>query len=150
MDKFYIAYGSNMNLAQMALRCPDSKVISPAMLQGYELQFKFHATIEPNPESEVPVLLWKISEQDEKNLDRYEGFPKYYRKEVTQFDFKGKKVDGMVYIMNGNSPLQAPSDGYYETILQGYKAFGLDEKFLENALQKSIDFGYSEDFQMKF
>ncbi len=150
MDKFYIAYGSNMNLAQMALRCPDSKVILLAMLQGYELQFKFHATIELNPDSEVPVVLWKISEQDEKNLDRYEGFPKYYQKEITQFDFKGKKVDGMVYVMNGNAPLQAPSDGYYETILQGYKAFGLDERFLENAVQKSIDFGYSEDFQMKF
>ncbi len=56
----------------------------------------------------------------------------------------------MVFIMNGNAPLQASSDGYYETILQGYKAFGLDEKYLENALQKSIDFGYNEDFQLKF
>ena len=39
-EKLYIAYGSNINLEQMAHRCPSSKVVGTAMLQGYELQFK--------------------------------------------------------------------------------------------------------------
>ncbi len=114
------------------------------------MQFKFHATIAPNPDSEVPVLLWKLSERDEQQLDRYEGFPKYYRKEISQFDFHGETVEGMVYIMNGNAPLQAPSSQYYKTILQGYRSFGLDEKYLKNALQKSIELGINEDMQLKF
>lgn len=45
------------------------------MLKGYELQFRHHATIEPNEESEVPVLLWELDSHDEKFLDRYEGEP---------------------------------------------------------------------------
>lgn len=54
--KLYAAYGSNINLEQMAYRCPHSTVAGTAMLKGYELQFRHHATIEPNEESEVPVL----------------------------------------------------------------------------------------------
>ena len=77
----YAAYGSNINLEQMAYRCPNSTVAGTAMLKGYELQFRYHATIEPNADAEVPILLWKLEAQDERFLDRYEGFPKYYRKE---------------------------------------------------------------------
>ena len=32
----YFAYGSNINLNQMAVRCPDAKVVEPAVLEGYE------------------------------------------------------------------------------------------------------------------
>ena len=41
----YAAYGSNINLEQMAYRCPNSTVAGAAMLKGYELQFRYHATI---------------------------------------------------------------------------------------------------------
>ena len=38
MDKkiLYAAYGSNINLEQMAYRCPNSTVAGTAMLKGYE------------------------------------------------------------------------------------------------------------------
>ncbi len=150
MEKFYVAYGSNMNLEQMAFRCPNSKMVAPAMMYGYELQFKYHATVEPNPDSKVPILLWKLSKRDEQQLDRYEGFPKYYRKETKPFTFRGETVEGMMYIMNGDNPLQAPSEQYYNTILQGYKAAGLDTSYLEKALAQAQEFGVAQDFQLKF
>ena len=74
-ERLYFAYGSNINLEQMAYRCPNSTVAGAAMLKGYELQFRYHATIEPNADAEVPILLWKLEAQDERFLDRYEGFP---------------------------------------------------------------------------
>ena len=43
----YAAYGSNINLEQMAYRCPNSKVAGTAMLKGYELEFRGVATIVP-------------------------------------------------------------------------------------------------------
>ena len=95
--KLYAAYGSNINLEQMAYRCPHSTVAGTAMLKGYELQFRHHATIEPNEESEVPVLLWELDSQDEKFLDRYEGEPKYYRKENISLELNGETVEAMVY-----------------------------------------------------
>ena len=45
--RLYIAYGSNINLEQMANRCPNSKVIGKEMLKGYELEFRGVATIVP-------------------------------------------------------------------------------------------------------
>lgn len=79
--KYYIAYGSNLSVEQMAYRCPDATIAGQAVLAGWELLFRGCATIAPNPEKNTPVLVWEISERDEKNLDTYEGFPTYYRKE---------------------------------------------------------------------
>ena len=35
----YFAYGSNMNLDQMAYRCPAAEAVCTAKLEGYELFF---------------------------------------------------------------------------------------------------------------
>ena len=55
-----------------------------------------------------------------------------------------------------------PSPQYYDTILQGYRENGLDESYLEMALENSIyheqlmeedfdeDYDFDDDFQMKF
>ena len=75
--RLYIAYGSNINLEQMANRCPNSNVIGKEMLKGYELEFRGVATIVPKENAEVPVLIWVIDGRDEHSLDKYEGFPNY-------------------------------------------------------------------------
>ena len=35
--KLYFAYGSNINLDQMAQRCPDAQVVGSVTLENYEL-----------------------------------------------------------------------------------------------------------------
>ena len=45
--RLYIAYGSNINLEQMAFRCPNSKVVGTRMIPDYELEFRGVATIVP-------------------------------------------------------------------------------------------------------
>lgn len=141
----YAAYGSNINLEQMAYRCPNSTVAGTTMLKGYELQFCHHATIEPNEESEVPILLWELDAQDERFLDHYEGFPKYYRKESITLELNGESVEAMVYIMNDNRPLESPTAQYYDIIEQGYRENGLDTSYLETALAEAIQ---SENLEM--
>ena len=39
-EKLYFAYGSNMNLNQMAFRCPDAEVVESVRLEGYRLAFR--------------------------------------------------------------------------------------------------------------
>ena len=78
--RYYIAYGSNLSREQMAFRTPDAKIAGTAILIGWQLLFKVHATIEENPKKNTPVLVWEISGEDEKRLDRYEGCPSYYYK----------------------------------------------------------------------
>ena len=135
-ERIYIAYGSNLNLKQMQRRCPDAEVLKTAMLQDYELEFRGVATIVPKKGASVPVLLWKISPQDEQNLDRYEGFPHLYRKEEYELDLNGQKITGMAYVMNGGQ-ISVPDFYYYNVILQGYQENHLNQKFLDDAVHNA-------------
>ena len=96
----YFAYGSNLNVLQMAQRCPDSVGISSAVLSDYKLVERSYADIEVAPGKCVHGALYEISENDLKNLDRYEGFPDYYtRQEVTVIDNAGIARKAFVYMM---------------------------------------------------
>ena len=53
MKRYYIAYGSNLNVAQMRRRCPTATILATANLKGWELLFKgsltgSYLTIEKN------------------------------------------------------------------------------------------------------
>lgn len=135
----YLAYGSNINLEQMQFRCPTAKRVDTAMLNGYELEFRGVATIVPKQDSAVPVLLWELEPQDERALDRYEGYPRLYRKETLEIEVNGQKREAMAYLMNGMS-IAPPSGTYYEAIRAGCLANGMDTRYLDEAVDRS----YSE------
>lgn len=150
--KLYLAYGSNLSEEQMSYRCPDAEIIGRADIPDYELLFKgsktgSYATIEPKKGSYVPVLVWSISEKDERSLDRYEGFPTFYYKKDIEVEVKSLTNDtprasfgkhkAMVYIMDEQRKLGIPTYTYYNVIGKGYKKFGFDIKILQKALQKS-------------
>lgn len=135
--RLYVAYGSNLNMAQMALRCPEATVEFTGYLNNWEMVFCRCATIRRKSGSTVPVAVWSISESDEKSLDRYEGYPYLYRKEnifVTRADGSRKKA--MVYIMNRGIESQPPSS-YVKTIKDGYEDFGFDLEYLEDLVYQN-------------
>jgi len=85
--RYYIAYGSNLNIYQMRFRCPGAKIIGTSKLDGYRLLFKgsqsgSYLTVEKEQGYSVPVAVWAVTEHDEANLDRYEGYPTFYYKMV--------------------------------------------------------------------
>ena len=41
--------------------------------------------------------------------------------------------------------ISPPSQQYYNTILQGYRENGLDESFLQTALEKSLQMDFAEE-----
>ena len=104
--KLYFAYGSNINLDQMAQRCPDAQVVGPVTLENYELLFHGNlrgagvATIAPREGSTVHGLLWNITPECERSLDYYEGYPHLYGKEpVTVHGHDGQEHTVMAYVM---------------------------------------------------
>ena len=99
-EKLYIAYGSNLNLEQMAHRCPTAQVVGASMLKNWRLMFYSVATIERHKGGKVPILIWRIQPRDEQALDRYEGWPCLYRKERLRVTVNGRGVYRLVYIMN--------------------------------------------------
>lgn len=148
MPKYYIAYGSNLNVNQMFYRCPTARIIGTAMLEGWELLFKgsktgSYLTIEEKEGSCVPVGIWEIRSGDEAALDRYEGFPTFYYKKELDVTFRGittgklRRRKAMVYIMHENRPLGLPSNAYVRTCAEGYRFFGFDTAFLAEAIDKS-------------
>lgn len=151
MKKYYLAYGSNLSVYQMAQRCPDAIYIGTAEIPDYRLLFKgsltgSYLTIERKEGSTVPVLVWEISGADERNLDRYEGFPTFYYKKnlsvmVKPFIPKAEPVelDAIVYIMHEERTLGCPGRHYFEVCLEGYERFGFDKRILEKALEDSTE-----------
>lgn len=142
MKKYYIAYGSNLNVQQMKYRCPDAKQIGTAWIHGYQLLFKgsktgSYLTIEKAEKSKVPVAVWEVSEADERHLDVYEGCPTFYYKTKMEVAVKRRKIKTFVYIMHEERPIGIPSSSYIRTCVQGYRDFGFDLKYLRHAFDIS-------------
>ena len=147
MKKYYLAYGSNLNIEQMRYRCPTAKVVGTAIIKDYELLFKgsktgSYLTIEKCDGEYVPVGVWEVTSQDELNLDRYEGYPSfYYKTEMTVSlklpSGKYKKINAFVYIMHEDRPLGIPSPYYVRTCMNGYFAFSFKREHLIKAIEKS-------------
>lgn len=142
MGKLYIAYGSNLNLAQMAARCPYASIYAKGVLNNWELVYRgsktnSHATIIKKQGSTVPVLVWEIQPYDEYRLDIYEGYPRYYFKKDIMVDIDGKKKKAMVYIMNQKQLPGKPSIQYINTIRQGYIDNNMDVNIFEESLEKN-------------
>lgn len=137
--KYYIAYGSNLNVEQMLQRCPDAIAIGSSSIGEYRLVFRGNsrsgvANIEPFKGARVPVGIWSISPSDEESLDWYEGYPRLYVKKEFTLSVRGKKVEGMAYIMTPGHKITAPMQSYLDTILEGYKNFGFDPASLLDAV----------------
>lgn len=140
--RFYIAYGSNLDLSQMSYRCPTAKVVGATMLTNWRLRFRGEAnavaTIERSAGYKVPVLVWQLQPKDERALDEYEGYPHLYRKETLRITVGGKRIYAMVYIMNEERhPYGAPAESYLSTIRAGYMTAGFDEVYLQHAIHSS-------------
>ena len=141
MKRYYIAYGSNLNVRQMRLRCPDATILGTAVLKGWELLFRgsktgSYLTIEEREGGKVPVVIWEVTEADEAALDRYEGFPTFYYKRDIKVQYKGiisgrrRTVTAFAYIMHEDRPIGVPTDRYLQTCLEGYSDFGFDKRLL--------------------
>lgn len=150
MKKYYLAYGSNLNIGQMRWRCPKARVLGIAEIANYRLLFKgsktgSYLTIESFEGGKVPVAVWEVSAADEERLDRYEGYPTFYYKKEMPITYTGirtrrkRNVMAFVYIMDESRPLGIPTRSYVETCRIGYHDFGFDEKVLQKALHDSME-----------
>ena len=142
--RYYIAYGSNLNIWQMRMRCPGARVIGTSVVEGYRLLFKgsmtgSYLTIEPEEGCSVPVAVWEVTAADERALDRYEGFPGFYYKQeftIPVEDILSGRVHrhkAFAYIMREDRPFGIPSQSYMRTCAEGYLNFGFGLDTLREA-----------------
>ena len=146
--KYYLAYGSNLNVEQMAWRCPDAKVVGSGVISGYRLLFKgsksgAYLTIEKDPDSIVPVGVWEVSEDDEAMLDHYEGYPNFYYKKQMEIPYctpsgEVRVCKAFVYIMHEERNCGIPTKFYMSICKKGYKDFGFDTVHLDLAFEDTV------------
>lgn len=143
--RYYIAYGSNLHKDQMRFRCPDAVPMGTAYLTGWRLVFRgsktgSYLTIEKARGHKVPVTIWSVSPEDELRLDRYEGYPSFYRKLELPITYTGidsgkeRTRNCFVYVMRDGSPAGMPTRFYVNTCLQGYLDFHFSPLYLSKAL----------------
>lgn len=142
--KLYAAYGSNMNLEQMSHRCPQAKVIGTGILNDYKLTFRGRykgvANIELCKDKSVPIVLWEITDECERTLDVYEGYPNFYIKKEIEVIVNDEVKTAMVYIMTKEytDMVSAPTEYYFNAIARGYYDNGIDLKPLQIAYSECL------------
>ena len=137
MNKYYFAYGSNLNHDHMNFRCPNARFVGTLTLPDWELVFRGVADISQQQGKEVQGGLYAITDTCEQALDIYEGYPHLYSKGYFTIKMDKKKQDVMTYLMNDRNYLSEPSGSYLETIKQGYIDCGLQLEQLNQSVINS-------------
>ena len=134
----YFAYGSNLNVGQMAKRCPAAKPLGQMLLPDWKLVFRGVADCVREPGAKCYGGLWRITDECQRALDVYEGVQSgLYRKEY----WRGLKELVLIYCMNSTG-IFPPSEDYLRAIEQGYHDFNLPKvarRLLCEAVQASWD-----------
>lgn len=123
----YFAYGSNMDRAAMATRCPGARPIGLARLERHRLAMmrEGYATVMRDPRRAVHGLLWELPFGDVLALDRYEGVAAglYVKKQQPVLGEAGVRR-ALVYF-GSNAGSGAPRPGYLEGVLAAAREIGL-------------------------
>ena len=107
--ELYAAYGSNMDPAQMALRCPHSPQRGTGWLEGWRLTFGgadigwegAMATVAEDSAERVFVVLYEVTEQDARALDSWDGATLgYYSKIKVRVETLDGDVLTWLYVLN--------------------------------------------------
>ena len=96
----YFAYGSNLDVTQMARRCPDATDPRPATLADHDwlINERGVATVEPFDGAQVHGVLWQVSDHDLATLDSAEGVPVRYRRDRMTVHTDDGPAEAWVYV----------------------------------------------------
>lgn len=146
MLKLYIIYGRNLNKERMHRLCQTANPIAVATLKDHQLVFQAReygagaiANVIPAEGQEVPVVIWELSEQDERHLDIDQGVgPGYCEKKSVDIEVNGETLQALIYVTDPG-PYGVPTDRYLRPMVEGYKDFGLPIKALNDAISHAYE-----------
>jgi len=149
----YLAYGSNMDRAQMGRRGLPFVSARPAVLRGFRLDFTYPsherwlggaADIVPEPTGSVEGVLYGLAdESDLPKMDRWEGVHAgAYRRELVGVELPGLRdpVPAWTYTVVDKRAPMTPSPGYIGQMVAGARSIGLSRGYiamLEGVLKRS-------------
>lgn len=128
----YFAYGSNMDRAAMAERCPASTALGPARLARHRLIVTAdgYASVVRDPRRTVWGLLWDIVLADMPALDRYEDVAGGLYVKVSQPVIARSGVRRALIYVARNRAVGQPRPGYLEGVVAAARDAGLPDDYL--------------------
>lgn len=141
----YFAYGANMSIGRMTERCPSAHDLGVGVLPEHWLVFSGFsagwrgpvANVEPHDGGLVHGRLFELSPSDIVALDRIEGHPRAYARQirVARSSTLGE-VEVHIYVRPRPMPVGEPPREYVRLLLQGYAELGLDPAAVEAAVRR--------------
>ncbi len=155
----YFGYGSNLWKEQMSLRCPSSIFRGVGRLPGYRwmINNRGYANVvqTSNAGAEVYGLIYTLTCDDERSLDRNEGVPFSYTKEMLSVDFwpskdgsrpldvieEAEQTDMLVYIDRKRTEDDRPKEEYIHRMNMGIRdgaLEGIPQGYMDRQLRRFI------------
>ena len=138
----YFAYGSNMDMNRLSERGISPITRHKGVLKGWKLKFNKKASagdwsfanIEKSEEDSVEGLVFTIKESDLKLLDKFEGAPRHYRREILIVETYSEDVKCITYIAQSEHVVEGllPQKDYIQFLINGSKM--LSEEYQEKLL----------------
>jgi gamma-glutamylcyclotransferase (GGCT)/AIG2-like uncharacterized protein YtfP len=134
----YAAYASNMDAAQMATRAPHSPQRGPGWLVGWRLTFGGEnlgwegalATVVEDENSQVYVMLYELTDADERALDSWEGGDLgLYRKLRVRVQTMDGEVLAWLYVLDDYEG-GLPSARYLGILAEAAEAAGAPDDYV--------------------
>ena len=130
----YFAYGSNLDRAAMAARCPRSTPLGIARLARHRLLIAAggYASVARDPRRSVWGLLWDLALADVASLDRYEDVAGgLYAKAIQPVLTPDGPRRAFIYVAADARP-GAPQPGHVEAVLAAARSLGLPQEYLRD------------------
>lgn len=140
--KYYLAYGMNTNLEQMAQRCPDAKSLGKVKLRGHKLAFKTFCDAVKSPGDVMECVLWSITDDCERALDVLEGYPDFYGKKEVEVYHNNQKIRAMIYYMTDYYISGYPSESYLRMVIEGYHSHSISGSYISDAIDEVLQHEY--------
>ncbi|MDH7794465.1 gamma-glutamylcyclotransferase family protein [Beijerinckia sp. 28-YEA-48] len=129
----YFAYGSNMDVAAMQVRCPRSRPVSRAILPRHRfiIMAEGYASVQRDGTRSVHGVLWDVALGDMRTLDTYESIGSGLYTKISQPVLRdaGASVRALVYVGRGKGGGR-PLDGYMEAVIAAAKSWQLPENYM--------------------
>lgn len=123
----YFAYGANMDVATMAVRCPASRPLGTARLARHRVAImrEGYATVTRDPQGVVHGVLWDLAIADVPTLDKYEEVAHGLYAKITQSVLTPAGARRALIYVGANAGPGRPKSGYLEAILASAQAWDL-------------------------
>jgi cation transport regulator ChaC len=123
----HFAYGSNMNRAAMARRCPGAAALGRAILEDHRFLITTdgYASVQRMPGAEVHGVLWRLTPRDLAALNAYENLGSgLYSRVMLPVRSDQRCVSALVYLGRSRSTGR-PKPGYMDAVIDAARAAGL-------------------------